>query len=146
MIGADSFDSTLTRHRSICHKRPWTRLRCTSKISMAPRARGALGSRCACARMGLRSRSPRFHNCDATRRAIRDVDMLALPMSAREVRRKEPVRVECDSSGLRQFRQHPTFAIVTVLVLGLGTGAATTVFTIRCRRASSAAMRGPTVW
>lgn len=31
---------------------------------------------------------------------------------------------------LRQFRQHPTFAVVTVLVLGLGTGAATTVFTI----------------
>ena len=30
---------------------------------------------------------------------------------------------------LRQFRQHPTFALVTVLVLGLGTGAATTVFT-----------------
>src|SRR5262245_44048162 len=31
---------------------------------------------------------------------------------------------------LRQFRTHPTFALVTVLVLGLGTGAATTVFTI----------------
>jgi putative ABC transport system permease protein len=31
---------------------------------------------------------------------------------------------------LRQFRQHPAFALVTVLVLGLGTGAATTVFTI----------------
>jgi putative ABC transport system permease protein len=31
---------------------------------------------------------------------------------------------------IRQFRQHPTFAIVTVLVLGLGTGAATTVFTV----------------
>ena len=31
---------------------------------------------------------------------------------------------------LRQFRQHPTFALVTVLVLGLGTGAATTVFTV----------------
>ena len=31
---------------------------------------------------------------------------------------------------VRQFRQHPTFAIVTVLVLGLGTGAATTVFTV----------------
>ena len=31
---------------------------------------------------------------------------------------------------LRQFRQHPTFAFVTVLVLGLGTAAATTVFTI----------------
>jgi predicted permease len=31
---------------------------------------------------------------------------------------------------LRQFRQQPTFALVTVLVLGLGTGAATVVFTI----------------
>lgn len=31
---------------------------------------------------------------------------------------------------LRQFRSHPTFAFITVLVLGLGTGAATTVFTI----------------
>ncbi len=31
---------------------------------------------------------------------------------------------------LRQFRQRPTFALVTVLVLGLGTGAATTVFTV----------------
>lgn len=31
---------------------------------------------------------------------------------------------------LRQFRHHRTFAVVTVLVLGLGTGAATTVFTI----------------
>ena len=31
---------------------------------------------------------------------------------------------------VRQFTQHPTFALVTVLVLGLGTGAATTVFTV----------------
>jgi predicted permease len=31
---------------------------------------------------------------------------------------------------LRQFLQHPTFALVTVLVLGVGTGAATTVFTV----------------
>ena len=31
---------------------------------------------------------------------------------------------------IRQFRQHPSFAIITVLVLGLGTGAATTVFTV----------------
>ena len=31
---------------------------------------------------------------------------------------------------VRQFRQHRTFALVTVLVLGVGTGAATTVFTI----------------
>jgi putative ABC transport system permease protein len=30
----------------------------------------------------------------------------------------------------RQFRQQPTFALVTILVLGLGTGAATTVFTV----------------
>lgn len=30
----------------------------------------------------------------------------------------------------RQLRQHPTFALITVLVLGLATGAATTVFTI----------------
>jgi predicted permease len=31
---------------------------------------------------------------------------------------------------LRQFRTHPIFTLVTVLVLGLGTGAATAVFTI----------------
>lgn len=31
---------------------------------------------------------------------------------------------------LRQFRQHPSFALITVLVLGLGTGAAATVYTI----------------
>ncbi|MCA1585290.1 MAG: hypothetical protein LC791_11160 [Acidobacteria bacterium] len=30
----------------------------------------------------------------------------------------------------RPFRSHPSFALVTVLVLGLGTGAATTVFTV----------------
>ncbi|MGE0464247.1 MAG: ABC transporter permease [Vicinamibacterales bacterium] len=34
------------------------------------------------------------------------------------------------TAALRQFRLHPTFALVTVLVLGLGTGAATTVFSI----------------
>ena len=31
---------------------------------------------------------------------------------------------------VRQFLQHPSFALVTVLVLGLGVGAATTVFTV----------------
>lgn len=31
---------------------------------------------------------------------------------------------------LRQFRLHPTFALITVLVLGLGTGAATVVYTV----------------
>ena len=30
---------------------------------------------------------------------------------------------------VRQFKQHPTFALIVVLVLGVGTGAATTVFT-----------------
>lgn len=34
------------------------------------------------------------------------------------------------TSALRQFRQRPAFALITVLVLGLGTGAATTVFTV----------------
>ena len=33
-------------------------------------------------------------------------------------------------AALRQLRQHPAFALVTVLVLGLGTGAATAVFTV----------------
>ncbi len=33
-------------------------------------------------------------------------------------------------SALRQFKKHPGFALVTVLVLGLGAGAATAVFTI----------------
>ena len=31
---------------------------------------------------------------------------------------------------LRQFRLHPGFALIVVLVLGLGTGAATVVYTI----------------
>ena len=31
---------------------------------------------------------------------------------------------------IRQFRQHPSFALVAVLVLGLGTGAATTVWSL----------------
>jgi predicted permease len=31
---------------------------------------------------------------------------------------------------LRQFRQHPAFVLITILVLGLGTGAATVVYTI----------------
>ena len=33
-------------------------------------------------------------------------------------------------TALRQFRQYPTFALITTLVLGLGTGAAVTVFSI----------------
>ena len=34
------------------------------------------------------------------------------------------------SAALRQLRQHPGFALITVLVLGLGTGSATAVFTV----------------
>lgn len=34
------------------------------------------------------------------------------------------------AAALRQLRQHPGFALVTILVLGLGTGAATAVFTV----------------
>ncbi|MDH4066150.1 MAG: ABC transporter permease, partial [Acidobacteriota bacterium] len=34
------------------------------------------------------------------------------------------------TAAVRQLRQQPTFALVTILVLGLGTGAATTVFTV----------------
>jgi predicted permease len=33
-------------------------------------------------------------------------------------------------TAVRQFRQHPAFALVTILVLGVGTAAATTVFTV----------------
>ena len=34
------------------------------------------------------------------------------------------------TAAFRQLRQHPGFALITVLVLGLGTGAATAVFTV----------------
>ncbi len=52
-------------------------------------------------------------------------DLMAQSVGGRSLNVMSAIRL-----ALRQFRQHPTFAIVTVLVLGLGTGAATTVFTI----------------
>jgi predicted permease len=52
-------------------------------------------------------------------------DLLARQSRGRSLNLMSAIRL-----ALRQFRQHPTFALVTVLVLGLGTGAATTVFTI----------------
>jgi predicted permease len=52
-------------------------------------------------------------------------DLVASATGRRSLNMMSAVR-----AALRQFRQHPTFALVTVLVLGLGTGAATTVFTI----------------
>jgi len=86
---------------------------------------------------------------DARRRAIAALEESALSMLQHHAR-KHPDRLQAaradlmaQSAGgrslnvvsairlaLRQFRQHPTFALITVLVLGLGTGAATTVFTV----------------
>ena len=52
-------------------------------------------------------------------------DLMAQAAGGRSLNVLSAVRL-----AVRQFRQHPTFALVTVLVLGLGTGAATTVFTV----------------
>jgi putative ABC transport system permease protein len=52
-------------------------------------------------------------------------DLMARTAGGRSLNVMSAIRL-----AVRQFRQHPTFAIVTVLVLGLGTGAATTVFTV----------------
>src|SRR5262245_39768376 len=52
-------------------------------------------------------------------------DLVANTSSGRSLNVMSAIRL-----ALRQFRQHPAFALVTVLVLGLGTGAATTVFTV----------------
>jgi putative ABC transport system permease protein len=64
------------------------------------------------------SRDPRRHQA-------RLADMTARAMSGRTFNVASAFRI-----ALRQFWQHPTFSIATILVLGLGTGAATTVFTI----------------
>ncbi|MEO7157211.1 MAG: ABC transporter permease, partial [Vicinamibacterales bacterium] len=52
-------------------------------------------------------------------------DLLAQTSGGRSLNVWSAIRL-----AVRQFRQHPTFAVVTILVLGLGTGAATTVFTV----------------
>ena len=57
-------------------------------------------------------------------RSVR-ADLLAQSSRARSLNLMSAIRL-----ALRQFKQHPTFALVTVVVLGLGTGAATTVFTV----------------
>ena len=59
------------------------------------------------------------------RRQAARADLVAHSAGGRSLNVMSAIRL-----ALRQFRQHPTFALVTVLVLGLGTGAATTVFTI----------------
>jgi predicted permease len=59
------------------------------------------------------------------RQRARHGDLVANTSTGRSLNVMSAIRL-----ALRQFRQHPTFALVTVLVLGLGTGAATTVFTV----------------
>ena len=59
------------------------------------------------------------------RRHARHADAMARASGGRSLNVLTAIRV-----AVRQFQQHPTFALVTVLVLGLGTGAATTVFTV----------------
>jgi putative ABC transport system permease protein len=59
------------------------------------------------------------------RRRAAGADLIAQSARGRSLNVMSAIRV-----ALRQFKQHPTFALVTILVLGLGTGAATTVFTV----------------
>jgi predicted permease len=86
---------------------------------------------------------------EATRQALAALDEEDLSVLARQARRETTApsaRVSDDTArvaagrglslayalriALRQFRQHPAFALITVLVLGLGTGAAAAVYTI----------------
>src|SRR5262245_17549856 len=86
---------------------------------------------------------------DAHRRAVAALQESTLDVlrrhAARDARRTHTARADHDARAvqgrsllvlsslrmaLRLFRHHPSFAFVTVLVLGLGTGAATTVFTV----------------
>src|SRR5918993_275876 len=59
------------------------------------------------------------------RRQAARADLMARSAGGRTLNVMSAIRL-----AIRQFRQHPSFALVTVLVLGLGTGAATTVFTV----------------
>ena len=52
-------------------------------------------------------------------------DLIATTAGGRSLNVLSSIRL-----AIRQFQQHPSFALVTVLVLGLGVGAATTVFTV----------------
>jgi len=59
------------------------------------------------------------------RRQAKRGDLVAQSAGGRSLHVLSAIRL-----ALRQFQQHPSFAIVTILVLGLGVGAATTVFTV----------------
>lgn len=60
----------------------------------------------------------------------RTANDLALISDATRPRFRSFAMIYALRMALRQFRLHPAFALVTVLVLGLGTGAATLVYTI----------------
>jgi predicted permease len=82
------------------------------------------------------ARSEGLDDESARAQAVMALDESGFTPLQRHVRRSERNRekVSLDMIGalrvaVRQFQQHPTFALVVVLVLGLGTGAATTVFT-----------------
>jgi putative ABC transport system permease protein len=75
-------------------------------------------------------------DADARARAIATLDESGFTVlrhhAARAARVAEKASLNVTGAlkmALRQFRQQPTFALIVVLVLGLGTGAATTVFT-----------------
>jgi putative ABC transport system permease protein len=83
---------------------------------------------------------------DRVRRALDDSPLHVLRAHALRDQRRQHARREAAATlisgkgtldvmnalrtAIRQFRHHPTFALATVLVLGLGTGAATAVFTV----------------
>jgi putative ABC transport system permease protein len=66
-----------------------------------------------------------------SRHAVREAtharvgDTLAVASTGRSIHVFDAIRL-----ALRQLRQHPAFAAITIAVLGLGTGAATAVFTV----------------
>jgi putative ABC transport system permease protein len=82
----------------------------------------------------------------SARRALDESGLAVLERHAQRARAQPHVRQADDAAhaaigrspsmlyalrmAIRQFRQHPTFAFITVLVLGLGTGAAAAVYTI----------------
>jgi putative ABC transport system permease protein len=80
------------------------------------------------------ARGDGLDDASARARAMRALEESALSSlrryGVRDSRQRSLNVMSAIRMAFRQFRQHPTFALVTVLVLGIGTGAATTVFTV----------------
>ena len=89
------------------------------------RRRGARAARVQALDESSMSMLQRHASRDPRRRPRAHADDTARAVTGRSFSVVSAIRL-----AVRQFRQHPTFALVTVLVLGLGTGAATTVFTV----------------